>query len=101
MAVGYKEVRGKLGFFGKVCRVLFWGWQALMVYWFLQYTHDVAPVVQSAITEAEKAGAGIGVGFAWAMILFFWLAGSVILGLFVLFTRGPKMLVPLDPQSDA
>src|ERR1017187_248752 len=100
MVMGYKEVRGRPGFFGIICRVLFWGWQALMVFWFLQYTYAVAPLMNSAATQAEKTGTAIGVALSWGMIVFFWLAGSVILGLFVLFTRGPKMLVPLDPQSN-
>jgi Resolvase, N terminal domain len=58
----------------------------------------VAPTLKAA-TTAQRTGAGIGVALALGTVLFFWLAGSVILGLFVLFTRGPKKLVPLDDDD--
>lgn len=103
MVTGYKEVRGNVGFFGKICRFLFWGWQALMVFWLLKYSMDVAPIINASTspTGHVNIGTGIGVTMAVGTIVFFWVAGSVILGLFVLFTRGPKMLVPLDPQGNA
>jgi hypothetical protein len=96
MVTGYKEVRGKVGVFGKICRFLFWGWQALMVFWLVRYSMDVAPLIKENTSSAGNVdiGTGIGVTMALGMIAFFWVAGSVILGLFVLFTRGPKMLIP-------
>ena len=38
MVAGYREIRGKVGFFGFVFRLLFWRWQALMLYWFIYGT---------------------------------------------------------------
>ena len=55
---GYQEVRGKLGFFGWIWRILPLGWQALMVVWFVQYVSMVAPAVEAG--GAEGAGAAIG-----------------------------------------
>ena len=92
----YKEVRGKLGFFGFVSRLVFLGWQALMVGWFLSYTAEVAPIVEGASTAAQQFGANLGVALSWGLILFFWVGGSIILGMFVLFSRPPRMLVPSD-----
>jgi hypothetical protein len=69
-----------------------------MVWWLLDYSHKVAPLLNTAVTKAERAGAGIGTALGVGMIVFFWLAGSVIFGLFVMFTRGPKMLVPSDEK---
>ena len=91
---GYREVRGKLGFFGWLWRILLLGWQALMVAWFISYTSDVAPMVEGA--GAASAGAAIGIGISWMVILFFWVGGTVILGLFVLLTRRTKAMVPID-----
>jgi hypothetical protein len=87
-----------LGFFGKVWRLLFWGWQILMVFWLGKYAMDVEPILKAhtSPTGEVSIGTGIGLTMAIGMIAFFWVSGSVILGLFVLFTRRTKMLVPLD-----
>jgi hypothetical protein len=101
MAAGYREVRGKTGLWGTISRILFWGWQGLMVFWLFAYAADVAPLLNTPATQAEQVGAGIGATIAVGTIVFFWLSGSVILGLFVLFTRGPKILVPLGEPLPA
>ena len=93
----YSEVREKLGFFGGLWRLLFWSWQVLMAGWFFSYTADVAPVANNATTEWERVGAGLGIAISWGFIGFFWLAGSVILGLFVLITRPPRTIVLAEP----
>ena len=99
MPKGYKEVRGKLGFFGFISRLLFWGWQALMLIWFFSYTADVAPLIEGATSGAERAGAGLGIAISWGIILFFWVGGTVILGLFLLLTRPARAMVPIDEDS--
>jgi hypothetical protein len=101
VVTSYREVRGKLGFFGKVWRVLFWGWQMLMVFWLFKYAYDVAPLIKANTSPAGHVdiGTGIGLTMAVGMIAFFCVAGSIILGLFGLFTRRTKMLVPLDDIS--
>ena len=43
--------------------------------------------VAKASTEAEKAGGAIGTGLGAMMIIFIWVAGAVILGIFTLLTR--------------
>ena len=101
MVLGYKEVRSKLGFFGKVCRTLFWGWQILLVFWLLKYSMDVAPLIKANTSPTGEVGIGTGIGLTVAigMIVFFWFAGSNILGLFVLFTRGNRVLVALGDDT--
>ena len=96
MTTGYRETRGKTGFFGTIFRILFWGWQALMIFWLITYSGQVAPRLDAATSHAGHAGTVIGATLAIGTIVFFWLAGSVILGLFALFTRGPKTLVAID-----
>ena len=96
---GYKEIRGKTGFLGAIFRVLFWSWQALMVFWIVSYSSDVSPRLQAATNSAHHTGTVIGTTLALGSIFFFWLAGSVIFGLFVLFTRASKILIPLDADD--
>ena len=96
MSRAYREVRVPLSFFGVLWRILFWGWQILMVVSFLSYTLDVAPLMKSAQSDAAKAGAGIGIALSWGLILFSWVGGSVILGLFVLLTQRARVLVPVE-----
>ena len=73
----------------------------LMVFWFFRYLYDVDPLIRANTSPAGHVdiGTGIGVTMAVGMIVFFWVAGSIILGLFVLFTRRTKMLVLLDDDT--
>ena len=98
VATGDREIRGNIGLFGRFCRILFCGWQILMILWFINYSVQATKILNAASTEAERAGSNIGFMFAVGTIVFFWLAGSVVFGLFVIFTRGPKMLVPLNDK---
>ena len=49
-SAGYREVRGKLGFFGWLSRLLLAGWQILMINWFITYTSKVSPMVEGSDT---------------------------------------------------
>lgn len=92
----YREVRGKLGFFGWVWRILLLLWQVAMIAWFVSATAAVAPMIEEG-NDAQSAGAALGLGLGWMFILIFWAAGTVILGLFVLLTRRTKAMVPVPP----
>lgn len=92
----YTEVRGKLSVFGTIFRVCFWGWQILMLVWGYGFTSQAATMVSGSTSEAFKAGASAGVVLGWGLILFFWVAGSVIFGFCVLLTRPARMLVPVQ-----
>jgi hypothetical protein len=74
--------------FGKIVKFMFIAFNALMAFWIFGATQ----VVSKAMTEtsgAEQAGAAIGAGIGTFMIIFIWVSGVLILGIFVLFTR-PK-----------
>ncbi|WP_156453336.1 hypothetical protein [Polycladidibacter hongkongensis] len=43
-------------------------------------------------SDAESAGLAIGGTIGSGMLLTFWVLGDIILGLFVLFTRGKKVI---------
>lgn len=90
----YKQVKGPMGAIGIISRVLFWGWQMLMLIWFLYFSGSAGNVVSQAGSDWEKAGAGIGAAIGWGIILFFWAGGSIIFGLMALLTRPPVALVP-------
>jgi hypothetical protein len=85
-----REVR-KRGFFGWVFLVIFWLFNALMV-WFL---YDVSVRVgtysrQIGATEYRTTEIAL---MNIAAVLFFWALGSVITGLLAYFTRGPKTII--------
>ncbi|WP_239690329.1 hypothetical protein [Rodentibacter caecimuris] len=74
---------------GKVFKWVFILFNVLMLIWLVGGVGSSAEVINSATSEAERAGAAIGTGLGASIILTLWVIGDVILGLFVLFTR-PK-----------
>lgn len=79
----------KRGFFGKLIKWSFIGFNILMVIWLFSYWGSVGEIANTAGSEAEKAGAAIGGTIGTGMLFGVWVFGDIILGLFVLLTR-PK-----------
>ncbi len=94
---GYQEVRGKLGFFGWMPRILLLVWQVAMIAWFFSYSAKVAPMVEAG--GASGAGAAIGGGIGVTLILIVWAGGTLVLGIFVLLTRRTKAIVPVQAPA--
>lgn len=94
---GYQEIRGKLGFFGWGWRILLTIWQVAMIGWIVSYTQTVAPIVEAG--GAKGAGAAIGGTIGVGMIVATWVAGTIILGIFVLLTRRTKAIVPMKESG--
>ena len=94
MNVRYHEVKGPLGVFGWIWRILMAVWQCLMVAWFGRAVY----VGYSDLLFAEDIGmvGDIADGFAFALIALVWVAGTILLGLFVALTRRTRALVPFD-----
>lgn len=85
-----KEVR-KRGFFGWIFLLLFILFNILMVAWMIG---GMSAATSTAATgAAEEAGRAIGTAIGAGMILFIWVAGAIILGLFALLTRGRKTII--------
>jgi GYF domain 2 len=82
-----REIR-KRGFFGKLIKFLFIVFNLLMIVWLASYWAQIGELVNQTQSEAGKTGAAIGVTIGTGFILFFWVAGDVILGLLTLLTRG-------------
>ncbi|HWJ39095.1 MAG TPA: hypothetical protein VNR86_10095 [Sphingomicrobium sp.] len=84
--------------FGKIVKWLFIGFNVLMFAIAAVSCSSNSQVISNAASsggeyhEAATAGATIGAGLVMGTILFTWVAGDVILGLFVLFTRRKKVI---------
>jgi uncharacterized BrkB/YihY/UPF0761 family membrane protein len=81
------------GFFGWVFLTIFWLFNAFMVLATVLGVSSSGEVIAGATTDAQQAGAAIGTAIGLSMILSLWMAGAVILGLFVLLTRGKKVTI--------
>src|SRR4029453_18590626 len=82
---------------GKVFKYTFVAFNVLMLFLFLKGCAVASEGISNAGAESEyadaaTAGATIGAGLAMGSLLFLWLVGDVILGLFVLFTRRKKII---------
>ena len=82
----------KRGFFGWLFLILFLLFNGLMVVWLFSYWSAVLPTATTG-SEAGRVGAAIGTTLGTGFIISIWTCGSIVLGLFVLFTRGRKVIV--------
>lgn len=85
---GVQLRKPKRGFFGKLVKWSFIGFNILMAIWLVSGM-GAATQGMETMSAAEKTGAAIGTGIGAALILGIWVFGDIILGLFVLLTR-PK-----------
>lgn len=96
MAVVRREVSDRT-VMGKIFKYGFIAFNVLMLFVFLKGCAISSEGITNAgmnseYPDAATAGATIGAGLAMGTLLFFWLAGDIILGLFVLFTRRKKII---------
>ena len=89
----YSEVRDKRGIVGKIMAFIFWGWNALMVFWLGSAAVTIDDAAQNAGSAAEQAGAQAGGTIGVMMIFFFWVAGTIVLAIPFLLSRGKKRWV--------
>lgn len=83
----------KRGIFGWIMLILFWGYNAVMALSLFAGISATSEQGATAVTDAQQAGHAIGTAIGVSMILGVWVAGAIILGLLVLFTRGKKTIV--------
>lgn len=96
MAVVRKEVSDRT-IFGKIIKYVFIAFNILMAIIMFKGCAISAESINSAgagaeYADAATAGATIGAGLAMGTMLVLWVAGDVILGLFVLLTRRKKTI---------
>jgi hypothetical protein len=87
--------RRRRGFFGWITLVLFWLANGLMALWLFATLNQWGKMAP-ALTDAEKAGTGIGMALGLGMILSVWACVAVITGLFAFMTRGRKEIIEFD-----
>jgi hypothetical protein len=78
---------------GKIIKWAFILFNLLMLTWMLLACGTVTESMNAADSDAAQAGTAVGGAIASGMLLFVWMAGDVILGLFVLMTRGKRIIV--------
>lgn len=96
MAVVRREVSDRT-LIGKIFKYTFIGFNVLMLLLFFKGCAVSSDAItnagaQSEYADAATAGATIGAGLAMGSLLFLWVVGDVVLGLFVLFTRRKKII---------
>lgn len=94
-AIVQRHVR-KRGFFGKLFKFLFIAFNALMLIWVVSYWVTLGGMFQTAASDATKTGMEIGAAIGTVALLFLWMAGSVILGLITLLSRGSTVVISGD-----
>jgi hypothetical protein len=75
--------------FGKIIKWGFIGFNLFMAFSMWVGLKAASTSIDATTSGAEHAGAAIGTGIGAALLTAVWVAGAVILGLFVMFTR-PK-----------
>lgn len=91
MATIIRRETRKRGFFGWVFLLLFILFNIFMLVWMVGGMSSATSTV--AVGEAQQAGRAIGTALGAGIILFIWMAGAIILGLFALLTRGRKTII--------
>lgn len=86
-AVVQPMVRRRRGFFGLLFKCGFLLYNGLMLVWLVGYWVKVGPQLDRLGGAASRAGGALGALLGTGVIVGFWAAGALILGLFVLLTR--------------
>jgi hypothetical protein len=73
----------------KFFQYVFFGFNALMVWWLLSYWSTINDSLHSG-SKAHQTGAALGATVGTGMILVIWTLGAVITGLLAILTRGQR-----------
>lgn len=92
MATIQREIR-KRGIFGKLIKYLFIAFNIFMLAWLIEYWVKVGGKIEGISSDAGRAGSTLGAMLGTGTLLFYWMAGAVILGILTLLTRGPRILI--------
>jgi NADH:ubiquinone oxidoreductase subunit 6 (subunit J) len=87
-----RETR-KRGVFGKTFKVLFILFNVLMAIWTVSYWGTVGQQINGYTSDIQRNGAAIGATLGTTFIIFFWAAGSAVLGLLTMLSRGTVTVI--------
>lgn len=90
------ETRGKRSIFGKFVKYTFIAFNLFMTWWMIDGTWRAAQTISQAEPGAAQTGGTAGMVIAWTIILFVWGFGDLILGLFLMLTRGRKIIQTVE-----
>ncbi|MEO1406069.1 MAG: hypothetical protein AAFV54_06220 [Pseudomonadota bacterium] len=88
--------RRQRGFFGRIFQVLFWLFNILMLLFLVSAIAGMGDVANDAMSDAEKAGAGLGMFLGLGIILWTWLIGGLVFGLMMYASRGKKITETIE-----
>ena len=83
----------KRGIIGWLFLLLFIAFNLFMLVALIMGLGDAGATMQGMTNEYERAGAELGTAIGATMVIILWAAGALILGLFVMLTRGKKVIV--------
>lgn len=92
MATTIRIEKRKRGIFGKIFIILFWLFNALMLFAIISGASGSGDAMNALSSDAERAGYAAGTAIGMGFLVMLWTAGAVILGLFVMLTRGSKVI---------
>lgn len=92
MVIVRREIR-KRGFVGKLIKAAFILFNVLMLIWLVAYLNSAGNLYQGAGSDSARSGTAIGATLGTGFLVFFWMAGDLVLGLFVLLTRGKLTII--------
>jgi len=87
---GHPLRKARRGPIGWTLKWLFIAFNLVMAVLLFAGLGSVGETMNTATSEAERAGTAIGATIGTGLVLVFWMAGAVILGLLVLLTRPKK-----------
>src|SRR5262249_54045330 len=76
---------------GQLIKWVFIAFNVFMLLWLVSGMHAVSQMTPH--TDAGRVGHAIGAAVGFSMIISLWVSGALILGLFVLLTRGDTVIV--------
>lgn len=91
------EVREARSPFGRLCKRLFWAFQAVTLLLMLATCALVAPFLDPGKDAEVVLGAGMFGAMAVGTLWVVWPLGSLLLGVLALATRGRRRLIPAPP----
>jgi invasion protein IalB len=94
-----KTIKNVRGVFGQIIKWTFILFNILMLVWLFGYWSSIAPLMDTD-SDAGQAGAAIGSFLGTGMILVIWTLGAIVLGIFVLLTKGKKIIVEEGKNED-
>lgn len=96
MAKTMRIDREKRGIFGVIALTLFLAFNFFMAFLTWASVSSAVDIVGMQETGFDKAASSIGGGAFIGVVLFLWVFGAIILGIFALLTRGKKIITELD-----